>query len=172
MPREEFRVQTTLPFYAAGHLAFVSFFLAGIAMTGPLLVNLAGTAMSLFFAASSVVQSRRPVLISDAGIRSRTLTWHRYDTVVPWWQVESARLGKLGLVPAILFTLRDPGAVAAPGTMLHRQFLRVHARTGAHVAIVTAGWLNRTSRAEIEGAISLYSGGRVLVEHTPFDQLR
>ncbi len=86
--------------------------------------------------------------------------------------MEHARLGKVGLVPAILLTLRDPAAIAAPGTALHRQFRRTYASTGGHVHILTPGWLNRTSRVEIEGAISLHSGGRILVEHALVDNGR
>ncbi|MDR7273821.1 hypothetical protein [Catenuloplanes atrovinosus] len=70
----------------------------------------------------------------------------------------------------ILIRVRDPDVIAGANDALRKAMRKRRARSGADLAIELAFVV--PGRAEIAGAISLHSGGRIIVEDQPVDQLR
>jgi hypothetical protein len=178
VPDDEYLVKTYLPAFTVifgGGLAYFAVSavlivaeegiagLAGVSPLGPLLFGA--------FMAATIAQHRSPVRISANGIRQRTTSHLHYDTVVPWSQVTRMWFGRFGLFPAVFMTLRDPEAIAGSNDGLRAQIRMYRARNQADLAILLP--FNLSPKAAVAGAISLHSGGRIIVENsTSADRLR
>lgn len=175
---DEFILRNRHHLVAYSLFAFTGFFVVGavisIAADG-FIIGLArgpwlAAPIPLFLGFAALSYRRHPARISAAGIRQRTASVFHYDTLIPWSQVERMWFGSFGRSPAILITLHDPDAVAGPNGGLRRQMRLYRKHADADISI--ALHLVRPSRSEIVGAISLYSGGKIVVEPKKADQLR